>query len=514
MPSACPDSDISLCGSFCRRTDIEVRRGFTDIEETGTVPCELLGFTVSWELDFIHILGILQKQGISLLADKRTDDMPLIFGGGPVLSSNPEALADFFDVILLGDAEVSVPQFIDAYKESRRLKKRKDRLLALSQIPGLYVPGLYQCTFQSPDGPIAGMQPAADGVPAHVGKRVFVPPDDYAVHSVFLSRNTAFSDTFLVEVARSCPQECRFCLAGFLNRPFRPVGVQSLLSVIDLGLRHTNKIGLLGPSVTEHPDFELLAASLMERKDLRIAVSSVRADSLSEPVLRMLRHLGQKSVTIAIESGSQRLRSIMRKNLTEAAILQAVDLIDAAGLEGVKFYGIAGLPHETQEDLEETIRLIKQIKKTHRRLRLVLGLSSFVPKAQTPFQWSARDKMSKQKLEYVNTHLKRVGVDVRVESHNWSDIQALLSRGDRRLSHLLVEVFHDGGNLGAWKKAFRHLPAHCPGLEYYAFRDIPHSEILPWAHLVEDAKMEYFKATWRSKQDGNVNPIRTHELPN
>src|SRR5262249_47191360 len=157
-------------------------------------------------------------------------------------------------------------------------------------------------------------------------------------------------------------------------------------------------------------------------------------------IVSMLKQLKQRSVTIAIESGSERLRAIMKKNLSEQQILAAVDLIDDGGLDGVKFYGIAGLPYETQEDLDETIRLLATLKKKHRRLKLVLGISSFVPKAQTPFQWCKRDARSKEKIEYVRKHLAKLGVEIRPESHNWSDIQALLSRGDRRLTPLMLKV--------------------------------------------------------------------------
>jgi radical SAM superfamily enzyme YgiQ (UPF0313 family) len=166
-------------------------------------------------------------------------------------------------------------------------------------------------------------------------------------------------------------------------------------------------------------------------------------------------------------------------------------LIDSSGLEGLKFYGIVGLPYETDEDLNETVRLITELKKGHRRLRFVFGVSSFVPKAQTPFQWHGRDKRSGEKLEFIRKRLAKAGVDVRPESHNWSDIQALISRGDRRLAPVLLAVAQSGGKLGAWKKSLKNLPEGCPDLDYYAFRTIPQDEQLPWAHLVEQSKTDY-----------------------
>jgi radical SAM superfamily enzyme YgiQ (UPF0313 family) len=204
----------------------------------------------------------------------------------------------------------------------------------------------------------------------------------------------------------------------------------------------------------------------------------------------MLVKLGQKSVTIALESGSERLRAVMKKNLSEAEILSAMDAIAKSGLKGVKLYGIVGLPGETDEDLNETVRLLTQLRKTHKQLRITFGVSSFVPKAQTPFQWSGRDRDCARKLEFVRKHLAKTGIEVRPESHNWSDIQALLSRGDRRLTPILQAVAHSSGNLGAWKKALRETRPDIPDQDFYIFRNIPYDETLPWSHLTDDTRAD------------------------
>ncbi len=377
--------------------DFVVRRGFTDIQESGTQTSDLFGFTLAWELDFINVLSILQANGVAQTAAERGDDSPIVFGGGPVLSANPEPFWEIFDVILMGDAEATVPAFLEKWKSLDATKPRRERLLELAQTPGLYLPSLYRIDYESQLGPISRIEPIDDAVPVHIAKQLFMPPPDYVAHSVILSPDTAWGDIFLVEVVRSCPQECRFCLASFLTRPFRATKVDALLDAIDRGLVHTKNIGLLGPSVTEHPQFDEIAERLMQKDDARISVASVRADSLNEIILSALKKLGQRSVTIAIESGSERLRTVMKKNLSEGEIKHAVDLIDASGLESVKFYGIAGLPHETEADLNETVRLMTELKKQHRRLRFVFGISSFVPKAQTPFQWDGRDRKSGEK---------------------------------------------------------------------------------------------------------------------
>jgi radical SAM superfamily enzyme YgiQ (UPF0313 family) len=479
--------------------DIAVLRGFTDAEEPEVPDAEIFGFTLSWELDYANILSILKKHDIPLSSKDRDESHPLVFGGGPVLTANPEPFADIFDIILLGDAEVAVPSFLAAYRQSRTLGSRRERLLSLANADGIYIPQFYDVAYAGDigmnDGPVISIKPNSSGVPELPRKKIFSPPPDYVAHSIVLTPDSAWGNMFLVEVVRSCPQECRFCLASFLTRPFRSTNVDTLMSAIELGLKHTNKIGLLGPSVTEHPKFDEIAARLRGRADLSLSIASVRADTLSREILDTLVSLGQKSVTIAIESGSERLRSIMKKNLTEEEILTAVANVEASGLESIKFYGIAGLPHETQEDIDETIRLMTQLKKKHKKLRFVFGISSFVPKAQTPFQWNGRDRQCGKKLEYVRKNLSKIGIDVRPESHNWSDIQALLSRGDRRLHPILKAVEANSGNLGAWKKAMKEASLAGQGMpsvrDYYIFRDIPKSEVLPWSHLQDEEKTLY-----------------------
>jgi len=467
---------------------LSVRRVFTDCQERRWEDSELIGFTLSWELDFINVLRTLALLNVAPLSCDRPAGSPIVFGGGPVLSANPEPFADFFDVILLGDAEAVIPAFTNAWKRLRDLPDRNAQLIELSNVPGVYVPSLYRYKLTSATGPIDTIEPIDNGVPARLHKQVFVPPPDYVAHSLMLSPDTTWGDMFLVEIARSCPQECRFCLASFLTRPFRAASVETIMEKIDLGLKHTRKIGLLGPSVTEHPQFDRIADELLKRSATEISIASVRADSLNPLILEMLSKLGHKTVTIAIESGSERLRSIMKKNLTEGEIRHALDLIDRSGLTGLKLYGIVGLPGEEQEDLDETVRLLTSLKKEHKRLRFVFGCSSFVPKAQTPFQWSGRDRKSKEKLEFLRKRLTKLGIAMRPESHNWSDIQALLSRGDRRLTPVLLAVAKGKGNLGAWTEALRNRPETCPDKDFYVFRHIPYEETLPWSHLVEEPK--------------------------
>lgn len=472
--------------------DLEVRRAFTDRQQAGWDTSDLFGFTLSWELDYVNVLQLLKSAGIPWLSRDRKDDAPLVFGGGPALSANPEPFAEFFDVILLGDAEETIPRLLQGFKDARSLPDRESRLRFLAGVDGLYVPSLYKYETSEPKGPIRSIEPVVPGVPSRLKRFAFQPPADYVAHSVILSKESSWGDMFLIEVVRSCPQECRFCLASYLTRPFRGANVETLLKKVELGLKHTRKIGLLGPSVTEHKEFDRIAEKLValpsDQHKVEVSVASIRIDTIDPTVLKMLVRLGQKSVTIALESGSERLRAIMKKNLSEVQINAAMDLIAKSGLSAVKFYGIVGLPGETREDLDETVRLLTQLKKKHKNLRFTFGISTFVPKAQTPFQWAGRDREGGEKVEYIRKRLAKIGIEIRPESHNWSDVQALLSRGDRRLTPILVAAAENGGKLGAWKRALRNLPADCPPPDFYIYRNIPYEETLPWSHLVEDAK--------------------------
>lgn len=470
-----------------QQLDLEVRRVFTDWQEYGWEKADLLGFTLSWELDYANIFDLLKRAGIPLLSSERQTEHPIVFGGGPVLSANPEPYAAFFDVVLLGDAEVSIPAFLDKWREVRDLPSRRAKLEQLATVDGVYVPSLYEVTYHEA-GPVEKIEPISEFAPSVVRRQVFTAPDDYIAHSVILTPEGTWGDIFLAEIVRSCPQECRFCLASYLTRPFRSANVDTLMSKIELALPYTKKVGLLGPSVTEHPDFSEIAERLMKLSDVEVQVASIRADTIDPLILKMMVKLGQKSVTIALESGSERLREIMKKNLNETQIYEAMELIAGSGLSGVKLYGIAGLPGETQEDIDETVRLLTSLKKKHKQLRITFGISSFVPKAQTPFQWAGRDRKSGEKIEYIRKRLAKIGIEVRPESHNWSDVQALLSRGDRRMSDVLLSIADSAGNLGAWKRAMRKPPPNNPGNDFYVFRNIPYDDVLPWRHLMDDAK--------------------------
>lgn len=468
---------------LAQRQDLTVSRLFTDIHEPLPRYPELVGFSVSWELDYGNILNLLTKLQIPLRSQQRQQGHPLVFGGGPVLSANPEPYADFFDVVLLGDGELLLHAFIDAYQRVRDLSRR-EKLRALAQVPGIYIPSLYHPSYAAIDGELLKTAPIDISIPPTVTKQTY--RGETLSASTVVTEKAAWENIYMVEVVRSCPELCRFCLASYLTLPFRtPDLTKSLIPAIERGLTVTQRIGLLGASVTQHPEFDELLDFFNHptREDVRLSIASVRTSTVTAKLARTLANHGTRSITIAIESGSERLRTIINKKLDNDAILEAAAYAKAGGLTGIKFYGMVGLPGELEADLDETVTLFKSLKQLVPGLRLTLGCSTFVPKAHTPFQWDGVDLQAEKKLKYYQKQLQPLGVEFRPESYNWSVIQALLSRGDRRLSQLLERTRHYGDTLGSYRRAFKELRDHLPPLTDYVHQSWSPQRTLPWSHL-------------------------------
>ena len=465
------------------RSDVQVSRLFTDISEPLPTQPELLGFSVSWELDYINILERLEFLNIQIRSINREDSHPLVFGGGPVLTANPEPFADFFDLILLGDGEELLPNFITAYQQVRTAN-RQTKLKHLAQVPGVYVPSLYQVTYDSPDGKITSIEPIIAEIPAKVHKQTY--RGNTLSASTVVTEKAAWENIFMVEVVRSCPEMCRFCLASYLTLPFRTASLEaSLIPAIEQGLSITNRIGLLGASVTQHPEFSELLDYLSkpEYEDVRLSIASVRTNTVTVQLAETLAKRDTKSLTIAIESGSDKVRKIINKKLENEEIIQAAINAKIGGLKALKLYGMVGIPGEEPEDLEATLALMKQLKKAAPGLKLTLGCSTFVPKSHTPFQWFGVNSEAEKRLKLLEKHLRKDGIDFRPESYKWSVIQAVISRGDRRVSHLLELVRDYGDSLGSYRRAFKQLRGQLPELDYYVFENWHLDDILPWHHL-------------------------------
>jgi radical SAM superfamily enzyme YgiQ (UPF0313 family) len=483
--------------SLASRVDVDVRRLFTDQGDPPHRQLDLFGLSLSWELDGPVLLDLLEQLGIPLWSQERGERDPIVFGGGPVLTANPEPLAPFFDAVLLGDGELLLPAFIDAV-QARRQAPRAERLRALAQIPGIYVPSLYAPRYGAA-GELLAVEPIEPGLPATIAKQTW--RGNTLSHSTVITPEAAWPSIHMVEVVRSCPELCRFCLASYLTLPFRTPSLDDgLIPAVEKGLAATQRLGLLGASVTQHPQFaDLLTWLDGDRfEGTRVSVSSVRAATVTPQLGRILAKRGSKSLTIAIESGSERMRRVVNKKLATEEIFAAARYAKEGGLSGLKLYGMAGLPTEDDADIEATADLLLAIKAATPGLRLSLGVSTFVPKAHTPFQWEGVRPEAEKRLKRLARRLQPKGIELRPESYGWSVIQALLSRSDRRLAPVIAAVRGRHGQLGGWKAAYREATAgHQDALPHSSagpmpppppWQEVIHAgwspdRVLPWVHL-------------------------------
>ncbi len=471
---------MSIVKTLDMREDYYVEKIFTDTTTTKLLPSsvDVLGFSVSFEIDFLGIFSILDKYSIPLKSSERDENFPLVFAGGPVLTANPEPYSSFFDFIIIGEAEKIDTDIIDVIKNNKHLPK-KEILKILSGTKGIYVPSLTNFT------PQTGVT-KEDGDTLKVEKLTY--PLGKCITTPVLAEKSFFSNTYVIEVVRGCPQRCGFCIASYLNLPYRFCSYDEIVNSIDTGLKYTNKIALLGALITAHPDFDKICEYILQKKeqipDLELSVSSLRADSISPVVIKTLVACGQKHSTIAIEAGSERLRKIINKNLTENQIFETVKTAYTNGLKGLKIYAMIGLPTETQEDIDEMISLAGRLKSSFKDFEFTFSFSTFVPKAHTPFQFCKREatKNLEKKYEYLKKEFHKLGIKIRTSSVKWDYWQALLSRGDRRLCDYLIAVYKAGANLGAFKQTYKefNMENKLPPSDYFALKNHDLDEILTW----------------------------------
>ncbi len=431
----------------------------------------VLAFSISYELDYFNVVETLKSSAIPLFAAERSESHPLVIGGGPCIIANPEPLAPFFDCFAIGEAEAILPPLLDVLAQG--IGGSRDELLrALASLPGIYVPHLY------------------DGKPI---SRQWVPNiDGFATTSAILTPDTELGDMYLVEIARGCPWGCRFCLAGFLFRPFRYRSSDSLLRQAEIGLRFEKRIGLLGAAVSDHPQIDELVTGL-RRMGAELSVSSLRIRPLSRVVLRGLGESGARSVSLAPEAGSERLRRIINKGVAEEDIYEAVEDAAREGIRQLKLYFMVGLPTEGDEDVEEMVKLVLGLKGRVERWgsQIILTVTPFVPKAGTPFQRlpMAGAETLKRRLGVIKNSLEPRGIRVKAESVAWTIAQGVLSRGDRRLAQALVRM--EGGSLSSWRRALEECSLDA---NYYVNREIPPAERLPWSNLDSGVGASYLEA--------------------
>ncbi len=429
-------------------------------------------FSISYELDYFNVVSILKASGIPLYAADRDESHPLVIAGGPCIMANPVPLSPFFDGLAIGEAEPLVPAMLPVITEGIG-GKRSELLKSLASLAGVYVPQHYS------------------GKP--VVRQWTKNLDDFPVASVVLTPDTELGGLYLIEVERGCNWGCRFCLVSQSFAPMRHRSIDSLLVQAEEGLKYRKRLGLVGAAVSGHPQIEELLPKLTAM-GAELSLSSLRIAPLSPVVLKELARGGAKTVTLAPEAGSPRLRKLVKKGITEDDILKAVDQVAEQGLKQLKLYFIIGLPSETDEDIGAIIKLAlackEVINKKRSGCRLTLNISPFVPKAGTPFQWlpMAQPAVLNRRLSRLKNALMPKGIKVKAESPAWSQVQGVLARGDIELAEVLADV--EELSLSGWRKA---AAKHNIDIDFYAHQRWDTSQKLPWEMIELGTKAGYLE---------------------
>ena len=442
---------------------------------------DILAFSIPFENDFINILTLLDLAGIPFKSDNRLPEHPLIIAGGMTSFINPEPIAPFIDLFLLGEGESLIEEFTNTFKTHYGTICKKD-LTPFMDIPGVYLPGSYTVTY-SGNGTIK-TRISHHNAPDTITKRTEKDLDTFITSYPFPKDASEFPDMSIIEINRGCPRGCLFCAAGYLCLPFRNRPLKFIMDFIKDTHPQEKTIGLLGTGVSDYPDLLPLSREIL-KLGYCLSFSSLRIDRITEDLANILHQSGQKTVTLAPEAGSQRLRNLIKKGITEEQILAAVDTLIRHDILNLKFYFMIGLPGETMDDVHAIPSLVRKVRHTilsHRHAtkrlgKLTLTISPYVPKPATPFQWFPLLPLPeiKKRLSWLKKTLSREpNVHVIADLPKWAYIQTLLSRGDRRVSNLLIRVHENGGN---WPKSYKESPINP---DFFVYRPFLINEPLPW----------------------------------
>lgn len=483
---------------------------------------DIVGFTIQHELCFSNILNLIELGHIPLKTEDRDENDPLLIAGGPV-AFNPEPLADFIDLFVIGEGEEVIQEIIEVFREWKRQKGKRDELLQrLVQREGIYVPSLYRVEYRE-DGRIKSITPHKKEVPFRVKKRIIRDFNQvsYPVKPI-VPHLEVVHDRITLEIFRGCTRGCRFCQAGMIYRPVRERSLDRLLELAEKTLQHTGyeEISLSSLSSTDYSQIEELIKELVNcfgTKGVGVSLPSLRIDAFSVNLAQQIQRVRKVGLTFAPEVGTERLRRVINKNVRDEDLFSSVEAAFQAGWRRVKLYFMVGLPTETEEDIAGIVRLVRQVKTIGRRIagkkmEINVSVSVFVPKAHTPFQWEAQEKMDvlRQKFSFLNRHFQERNILFNYSDVRRSFLEAIFARGDRRLGKVLEKAHYLGCKFDSWREQFnfenwqKAFEESKLSMEFYANRERQKDEILPWDHISCGVKKEYL---WQERERARIGEI-------
>lgn len=467
---------------------------------------EVIGIDITFEMDYFYIPWILKAGQIAVRAEHRREYDPIVIGGGPCATFNPEPLADFFDAFIIGEGEGVISEALDVIYDARRNGiTRQELLRKLSKVAGIYVPSLYEPVYER-HGVFAGYQ-AEEGAPRRVLRRHA--PLVRSGETVVATDFTEFGSMYIVEVARGCGRHCRFCMAGYCYRKPRVRPLEILKAGVDRAAKLGKKVGLMGAAISDYPEIDALVRYIRS-KGLRYSCASLRADSLTADVVQGLADSGQQTITIAPEAGSERLRRVINKGITNDDLRHAVTLAAGAGIPHIRLYIMVGLPTETEEDIDAIITMAEEVQAHMETVgchgRLTLSVNPFIPKPFTPFQWMPMTdkKIVAKRLQRLKKGLrKNRRIEVLVESPKEAYIQGALARGDRRWSKAIAYAAERNG-VKSFLEACEELNL---SMEDELYRSRSECEPQPWDILDMGLRDDYLVEEWhRSTEEAYTAP--------